>query len=189
MNECVNDMDHDDIISASTDEELVRRFRDGTASGRVILTELVSRYFGFLKSRTLELCPDSSAFEDLLHEGILGFITAVRRYDESKGRFFPFAYSCVSNRITDALRRRSDTVYLAEDEEDGSLSPEAAFINRELAADALAALSPLEYEVLLHRISGHSFDETAQALNVSKRSAENAAVRARQKLRRQFPSE
>ncbi len=174
----------DDIISRCSDEELVRRFREGTSAERVVLTELVSRYFGFLKSRTAELCSDSSAFEDLLHEGILGFITAVRRFDEQKGRFFPFAYACVSNRITDAQRRRTDTLYLDEDDEqDSALSPEAAVISRELAADALAALSPLEYEVLLLRISGHSFDETAQALNVTRRSAENAAGRARQKLR------
>lgn len=180
----------EDVFSGFSDEELVIRFKEqGSAASRVaILTELVSRYFGFLKSRTAELCADNSLYEDLLHEGILGFISAVRGFEAEKGRFFPYAYSCVSNRIIDAQRRRCDTVYLDDDREDTALSPEAAVISRELAADALSALSRLEYEVLLLRIAGHSFDEAAQILSVPRRSAENAAVRARHKLKRRFPS-
>ena len=173
-----------DIYSSFTDEELAEMVRsEGHRRRTLILAELFSRYFGFLKSRTAQLCDDPGEYEDLLHEGMAGFIKAVDSFDagKEKRRFFPFMYACVSNRITDALRRRRDDCEEAEAGEE--MSPEMRFIIREMIEDALSMLSPLEAEVLLLRYAGHSYSEAGDKLSVSEKAAENAAARAHHKLR------
>ena len=46
-------------------------------------------------------------------------------------------------------------------------------------------LTPLEYSVLLLRLSNHSYEEIATRLGVSKKAVDNAVQRLRRKLSRQ----
>ena len=94
-------------------------------------------------------------------------------------------WSCVRNRMTDWLRRKSDPVD-ADSDEVGSVtqvSPEMSVVVREMIDDALSLLSPLEAKVLLMKYAGYSFEETGDRLSVSRKAAENAAARAQRKLR------
>ncbi|MBR4224709.1 MAG: sigma-70 family RNA polymerase sigma factor [Oscillospiraceae bacterium] len=180
-------MDHGSFSNAS-DEELTALLRssDGSGTRTAVLTELFSRYIGLLKSLASDMCADPSDREDLLHEGMRGFIQAVDRFDcGGEHRFFPYMWSCVRNRMTDQLRRRDLTEELPDDVKSVVWSPEMSVIAREEIHDALSALSPLEASVLMMRYAGYTFSETGEKLRVTRRAAENAAARARQKLTRQ----
>ena len=176
------------FYSEASDEELAALLKSPAEGHRrtAVLTELFSRYIAFMKDMASRMCGTPSDYEDLLHEGMRGFIQAVDCFDPERGkRFFPFMWSCVRNRMTDWLRRKSDPVD-ADSDEVGSVtqvSPEMSVVVREMIDDALSLLSPLEAKVLLMKYAGYSFEETGDRLSVSRKAAENAAARAQRKLR------
>lgn len=50
-------------------------------------------------------------YEDLVQEGVVGMITAVKRYDESKGAFTTYAYKWITKAISDACEKSEPIVY------------------------------------------------------------------------------
>ncbi len=138
--------------------------------------------------------------EDLVQEGMLGFLESVKRFDISKGvSFATFASRCIENRIKSALRSNfnsgnaalsgavsfddspdipggEDPVKFTEDSEQMSKIRE---ISRE-------RLSEFEQSVLELRMQGDSYARTAQALGCSEKSVDNALQRIRRKLKDLF---
>ena len=88
-----------------TDEELQSMAVNGDACAQ---EELIERYSRLVKicARPYFLAGGDS--EDLIQEGMLGLLSAIRSYEpESGAAFRPFAEVCIRNRIRQAVRSAS----------------------------------------------------------------------------------
>lgn len=182
-----------DSLSACSDEELVERCRGGRLSVPAA-SELIYRYFGFIKSKAASMCGSASVCDDFVQEGMLGFLSAVRHYSSEKGTSFSsYAYSCVVNRMKTAAaklsRLQSSEEGSDEDKGEDNLTPENIIIQRELFRELEDILSPMEYEIFRLSITGLTAEEIARKLNISVKSAENAVSRARRKLKGKIADE
>lgn len=187
--------EHKDSLSLLSDEELVLRCRsecESKSSHALFMTELVCRYFPYVKSAASRYCGDVSYYDDLVEEGLIGLMNAVRGYSvEKDGKagsgFSSFAGVCIVNRIKTAAVRLSRHSHgeVSDPDEEGSdtLTPENILLERELIGEVKSKLSPLEYRIFTLYISGCKGKQAAAALNISEKSAENAAERMRKKLR------
>jgi RNA polymerase sporulation-specific sigma factor len=142
--------------------------------------------------------------EDLIQDGMLGLLSAIRTFDPSCGvRFETYAGACIRNRIITAVKSAArfknvplnDYVPLESTrlEKDGpgaayQRDPEELFIAREQASAATKSLydslSKFEAEVLGLYLEGFSYDEIAEKVNKSPKSVDNAVQRIRKKLMR-----
>jgi RNA polymerase sporulation-specific sigma factor len=150
--------------------------------------------------------------EDLLQEGFIGVLGAIKQFDESQGMGFAgFASLCVKRRIANALKLanrkkhsplntyvslndviRDDEGNSFEDElsetavAPENLSPEEILIKNEeeqlLNTRLTEVLTHLELDVLLSIVDGFSYAETAKRLGVSEKSVDNARQRIKNKL-------
>ena len=131
--------------------------------------------------------------EDLIQEGMLGLLAAIREFRPDRGaRFATYAQVCVRRRIISAVRSASggkhaplnDYVSLELlSEEAGEADPEDLIIRREalhaLEADISESLTRLERQVLARYLEGESYAEIARAVGRSPKSVDNAVQRIR----------
>ena len=134
--------------------------------------------------------------DDLLQEGLLGLMTAVRTYRPGGEASFPtYARVCVNNRIRSALRKVSGAKRVPENElvpwEDNlgaapSLSLEEMQDLREECKQILDAietgLSATEKSVLKLFLSGLSYSEIAEKIGYSPKTVDNALKSVRHNL-------
>ncbi|UKI23439.1 MAG: sigma-70 family RNA polymerase sigma factor [Anaerotruncus sp.] len=138
--------------------------------------------------------------EDLMQEGMIGLLAAIKSYDESKKNFvfLSYAYTCVGNSIQTALRKvnrkkdfpKNSLVPFEKEFVDGkanSLSAEDSFLAEESVSMLLQqldkSLSKMENSVLRLFLVGCSYNEIAQRLNKSPKAIDNALQRIRKKLK------
>ena len=176
-----------DVLSERSDEELAMLCRENKLCVSCY-SELIYRFFPLIKNKAAAICPDPSAYDDFIQEGMLGLLSAVRGYKEDKSsKFSSFAYSCVVNRMKTAaakLRGQQFAEDNSENEEPAStLTPETIIIQREILKELENTLSPMERRCFLLHISGLTFEEIGTRLGISEKSAKNAAGRAGAKLR------
>lgn len=144
--------------------------------------------------------------EDLIQEGMLGLLSAIREYDREKGASFKtYARTCIHNRIRSAVRsaRRlknaplNDGVSLDDvlSDESQSLgthyyarSPEEQVLARETENEFISAysrcLSKLEAEILDLYLDGLTYEEMAVTAGRDVKAVDNAVQRIRRKLAR-----
>ena len=147
--------------------------------------------------------------EDLIQEGMMGFLSAVRDYDPDMcASFRTYSELCIKLRILSAVRNASrlkhtflnDGVSLEEilsDEsqtltafsvETFSRAPEEQVLARETKNDFLSTysrlLSRFENRVLDLYLDGLSYSEIAEICCKPQKSVDNAVQRIRQKLAR-----
>ena len=184
-----------------SDQELQQMYCEGDQTAG---NELMQRYRQMVRSCTRPYFLAGGDSEDLLQEGMIGLLSAMREYKSEAGTTFrTFAELCVRRRVISAAKAASrqkhaplnDGVSLEEllsVEGSGALpdhfsrSPEDELLERESAQDFLNAysgyLSPFEAEILGHYLSGLSFGEIAQRCGRSEKSVDNAVQRIRKKL-------
>lgn len=190
-------MDSSHSQSAPDDMPLVLAARDGDASA---MARLITRYTPMIRKASAGISAVTLDSDDKAQEGMLGFVNAVYTYSPARYSvpFGAYASVCVYNSIRSAIRRQytakrsadNDSVSL-DDVGAGSLPavmpPEMRIIEREQYTELLnsffSALSPLEKKVLSLYLSGYSYSEIAQKLQITKKSADNALLRIRHKLR------
>lgn len=192
--------------SKFTDNELIESVRAGDEEAE---QQLALRY-----SRLVKIC--SRPFflvggdgEDLIQEGMLGLLSAIREYDVSMNTSFKtYAEICVKHRIYSAIKMASrkkheplnEMVSLDDVLSDESLSkagdsgrtlrriPEEQVLAQESADEIIQAysrcLSRFETEILELYLNGLSYSEIAAACNRSEKSVDNAVQRIRRKLAR-----
>ena len=196
------------ILPEPSDKTLCLRAADGSREAE---EELVRRYYGLVRSCARPLFLAGGDSEDLIQEGMLGFIRAIREYDGAKAASFrTFAEVCIRNRLISALRAASrdkhtplnQSVPLDTPFFDGnsyafgtlraSSDPEELIIDRDRAAEALEStrkqLSKFEAKILGLYLDGLSCHEIAQAVGKSPKSVDNAVQRVRRKAARQLSS-
>jgi len=141
--------------------------------------------------------------EDLIQEGMLGLLSAIRTFDPTKAvKFKTYAESCVRRRIYSAIRSASgykhtplnsyisleshgldesntQNAYFLRDPEDFVIARESA---GEVERLLYGALSRFESGVLQLYLEGMSYKEMAAHLSKPSKSIDNAVQRIRKKL-------
>lgn len=196
---------HEEKRSEITDESLCARAASGD---RAAEEALVLRHTRLVRvcARPFFLAGGDS--EDLIQEGMLGLLSAIREFRPQKGASFrTFAEVCVRRRIISVVRSAAGGKHLPLNDSvslDPSLflanqdftsfgtayhhqrNPEDVVIHEEnLSAleDAIyQGLTRLEAQVLEHYLGGLSYAEIAEEVQRSTKSVDNAVQRIRRKI-------
>ena len=169
---------------------------------------LVTRYHRLVRAITRPYFLAGGDSDDLIQEGMMGLMKAVREFNCSKeASFRTFAEVCIRNRVFSALRAAArekhsplnqsisletpffdGNAYAAVNGHSFSTDPEELIILRENAERDLLRinqqLSPLERRVLSLYLDGMTCGEIADRLNKPAKSVENAVQRIRRKAAR-----
>lgn len=181
-----NEKSNDSILSnaQSSDEN---HLESAIRQNRAMVEQIAFRY----KDSPMER-------EDIIQEGMIGLLAAVKSYDSSRGASFKtYAATCIDNSIQSALKkfsRKKDIpshsfVEYSEEEiplENGFDSAEDIYIAQEsvslLTKVLRENLSDFENEVLRLHIVGCSYNEIASRLSKTPKAIDNALQRVRKKL-------
>lgn len=178
-----------------TDEALVPAAQAGDDAA---VTELVTRYLPMIRRRASRYFLPGMEGEDVVQEGLIGLLKAVRLYDRAQGPFSAFASVCVGTSLATAakaaLSQKSrplsdysplDELETARQERTVSLEEEIIIAEQweELNRKIHAFLSSFEQQALTLYLSGHSYLEISQLLHTTSKAVDNALQRVRRKLR------
>ena len=188
-------------FTTETDEELQAHAREDVPGAEEALAERYARVVRVCARPYFLIGGDS---EDLIQEGMLGLLSAIREYHSGKGASFKtYAQTCIHNRIVSAVRSAqrmknaplNDGVPLEEvlSDESQSLgtnfyqrSPEEQVLARESEKEFISAysrcLSKLEAKILRLYLDGLSYHEMAGILGRDTKAIDNAVQRIRRKL-------
>lgn len=184
---------------SDSDSVLCRLAQQGD---RVAEEQLVCRYARLVKSCARTYFLAGADGEDLIQEGMLGLLKAVRAFDERKGvPFEAFAHLCIKRRLLNTLKygehrgADSQTVFIGEplfDDKDAASAVSAPISDpmllvigmeeqRELKRQLSSLLSVFEAKVLELFLEGYSYEEMSRLLGKSIKSVDNAIQRIRRK--------
>ena len=131
--------------------------------------------------------------EDLVQEGMIALLDALRAYDADRGASFKtFAYVCITNHLTTVTERADKRVETVSIDDSGrdfipGKDPQELAVSRvylkNWLIDAYKLLSPLEEKVLKLYLSGHSYRQISEVTEMSEKAVDNALCRAKHKLR------
>ncbi|WMJ84399.1 sigma-70 family RNA polymerase sigma factor [Oscillospiraceae bacterium LTW-04] len=161
---------------------------------------LLERYLPMVHSRANAFRQKGVETDDLIQEGVIGLLHAIRAYDHKYGASFEtFAYVCITNRLRSAVATASrklpivslescppwgENYWKTTQEED----PQEIVINREQLGQWLhrvdTCLSGFEHQVIRYYLGGYSYQEIARLLQSTTKAVDNALQRTRRKLRR-----
>lgn len=190
-----------EVYSSHTDEQLVLLARQGHEEA---LTALLVKYTPLVKARVSAFRVAGLEQEDLVQEGMLGLLGAIRVFDSRQASFSTFARLCVDRMLITAVRASKRQKQIPQNQlvdigaaDDHNLSdklsssdmqnPEAIVIAQEEAErfrqKASKSLSQMEYQVLCAYLADSNYEEIARRLEMSAKSVDNALQRIRHKLR------
>ena len=189
-----------------TDEQLAAMAREGSETAEEIL---IDKYKGLAKLKAKAYFIAGGDQEDVVQEGMIGLMKAVRNFDpEREVSFKTFASTCINNQIIKAIRNAdreknhplNEAVSLSDTVEssDESLTigdivrasmfdePEQKLIYREMQerieSNINANFSDLEKKVLRGKLAGKNYIEIARELGKSPKTIDNAIQRVRRKV-------
>lgn len=185
-----------------SDEDLCLRAASGDQDAEEIL---VTRYSRLVRMFARPLFLVGGDSEDLIQEGMLGLLTAIRGFDPQKtASFHTYAEICIRSRLVTAIRAAQrdkhsplnhsisfetplfdgTSTHLFPSEE----SPEDVIIGREEFQERLDALkgqlSGFEAKILSYYLGGLSCAEIASRVGRTPKSVDNAVQRIRRKMAR-----
>ena len=170
-----------------------------TPLGGLSEEELVEKYTKLVRRCARPYFLAGGDGEDLIQEGMLGLLSAIRGFDSGRGvPFEAYAELCVRRRIYSALRRlsadRELTGFISLEsqspddisERNPVLGPEELVIARERAHEITGrlknGLSKFESAVINLYLDGCTYGEMSRALGRNYKSVDNAVQRIRRKL-------
>lgn len=184
-----------------SDEELQALAHEGRSEAE---DALARRYVRLVRICARPFFLSGGNSEDLIQEGMLGLLYAIREYDpEKSASFHTFAEICIRNHIHSAIRSAArkkhaplnDGVSLDDVLSDDSQplgaqfiqrSPEEQVLARETEKELMTAsaqrLSELEASILSLYLSGLSYQEMAAQTGRDIKAVDNAVQRIRKKL-------
>lgn len=179
-----------------SDEELAVRAANGDDASMALLIAVVTP---IAKAKASGFANARISGEDLVQEGMLGFLDAVKTFDVSRGvPFKAYAEACINNRIISAVRvsynnknaALSNAVSYDEeaaDRSDNTTDP-ANIITEKDETEYLAGLlnkglSDFEKQVVDLRLLDKSYSQIAEMLGCSDKAVDNALQRIRKKMR------
>lgn len=196
-----------------TDEQLLCDYKNGNQE---IMDYLMVKYKSMVRKKARAMYLLGGENEDLIQEGMIGLIKAVRDFDVTqKTSFSSFAELCVSRQIYSAIEASNrkkhlplnSYVSLYEDSEQvgegRSLplidtiesskenDPEVLYFGKEyteaFAEQLKELLSPLENHVLYLHLMGTDYRTIAELLGKSPKSVDNALQRIKTKAQKILP--
>ncbi len=188
-----------------SDEELQRLAISGDRDAE---ERLVEKYARLVRACARPFFLAGGDSEDLIQEGMLGLIYALRDYDPNGGASFKtYAELCIRRRMYSAIKSAAgskhaplnDYVPLEAPSIDGEplladsilhaafrREPEDLLIDKErsdeILSDFAVHLSGLEAEIMGLYLKGLSYREIAKKINKPLKSVDNAVQRVRRKL-------
>ena len=191
-----------------SDDQLCSMAADGSREAEEML---ITRYTRLVRAVARPYFLAGGDSDDLIQEGMIGLMKAVREFDGAKeASFRTFAEVCIRNRVYSVLRSANrekhsplnqsisieplffDTNPLATGAYHTISNPEDLLIVRENAADLRhkieSWLSHFEKRVLDLYLDGLTGREIAQKVQKPPKSVENAVQRIRRKVARQLAS-
>ena len=198
-----------EILEQHPDEELTVLASAGVRQAEEVL---VSRYHRLVRTCARPYFLAGGDSEDLIQEGMLGLIKAVREYDAQKeASFRTFAEICIRSRLYSVLRDTArdkhkalnqsvslDTPYFDSNSYTSGTNnlaqrnPEDFLIDREHTAALLSGvrkqLSEFEAKILGYYLDGLSCREIADTVGKPQKSVDNAVQRIRRKVAQQLLS-
>ncbi len=181
-----------------SDEELAVLAANGDDEA---MAHLISAVTPIAKAKASGFANARISNEDLVQEGMLGFLDAVKKFDPSKSvPFRAFAETCINNRIISAVRMNfnsknaalSNAVSIEADSVDFATGSDPADIisdkfETEYLAELLSSgLSDFERQVIDLRLKNKSYAQIAQELCRSEKAVDNALQRIKSKMRRKL---
>ena len=196
-----------------TDEQLLCDYKNGNQE---IMDYLMVKYKSMVRKKARAMYLLGGENEDLIQEGMIGLIKAVRDFDVTqKTSFSSFAELCVSRQMYSAIEASNrkkhlplnSYVSLYEDSEQvgegRSLplidtiesskenDPEVLYFGKEyteaFAEQLKELLSPLENHVLYLHLMGTDYRTIAELLGKSPKSVDNALQRIKTKSQKILP--
>ena len=196
-----------------TDEQLLCDYKNGNQE---IMDYLMVKYKSMVRKKARAMYLLGGENEDLIQEGMIGLIKAVRDFDVTqKTSFSSFAELCVSRQMYSAIEASNrkkhlplnSYVALYEDSEEvgegRSLplidtiesskenDPEVLYFGKEyteaFAEQLKELLSPLENHVLYLHLMGTDYRTIAELLGKSPKSVDNALQRIKTKAQKILP--
>lgn len=196
-----------------TDEQLLCDYKNGNQE---IMDYLMVKYKSMVRKKARAMYLLGGENEDLIQEGMIGLIKAVRDFDVTKKTSFSsFAELCVSRQMYSAIEASNrkkhlplnSYVSLYEDSEQvgegRSLplidtiesskenDPEVLYFGKEyteaFAEQLKELLSPLENHVLYLHLMGTDYRTIAELLGKSPKSVDNALQRIKTKAQKILP--
>lgn len=196
-----------------TDEQLLCDYKNGNQE---IMDYLMVKYKSMVRKKARAIYLLGGENEDLIQEGMIGLIKAVRDFDVTqKTSFSSFAELCVSRQMYSAIEASNrkkhlplnSYVSLYEDSEQvgegRSLplidtiesskenDPEVLYFGKEyteaFAEQLKELLSPLENHVLYLHLMGTDYRTIAELLGKSPKSVDNALQRIKTKAQKILP--
>lgn len=176
------------------DSELIRLYN---AADDYAISVLLKRYSGMVLSRVSAYLShyDFLESDDLYQEGMIAVYFAIKSFDFKSSSFSTFARLCIDRAIIDLIRKsyskksvpQSMLVEFEDVPVDLSLSPEQICLGKEKLLEfnkkLKTVLSDKEYTVLVAYLSGSSYIEIANKLNISEKAVDNALYRIKRKLK------
>ena len=196
-----------------TDEQLLCDYKNGNQE---IMDYLMVKYKSMVRKKARAMYLLGGENEDLIQEGMIGLIKAVRDFDVTqKTSFSSFAELCVSRQMYSAIEASNRKKHLplnsyislyedSEQEGEGrSLplidtiesskenDPEVLYFGKEyteaFAEQMKELLSPLENHVLYLHLMGTDYRTIAELLGKSPKSVDNALQRIKTKAQKILP--
>ena len=196
-----------------TDEQLLCDYKNGNQE---IMDYLMVKYKSMVRKKARAMYLLGGENEDLIQEGMIGLIKAVRDFDVTqKTSFSSFAEICVSRQMYSAIEASNRKKHLplnsyislyedSEQEGEGrSLplidtiesskenDPEVLYFGKEyteaFAEQLKELLSPLENHVLYLHLMGTDYRTIAELLGKSPKSVDNALQRIKTKAQKILP--
>lgn len=198
---------------AITDEQLISDFRNGNSE---IMDYIMVKYKSMVRKKARAMYLIGGENEDLIQEGMIGLIKAVRDYNPSQGTAFAsFAELCVSRQMYTAIEasKRKKHIplnsYISLYEEGGNAdeektlplidtiepavenNPEALYFGKKFTEafveELKQSLSALENRVLYLHLLGTDYKTIAELLGKSPKAIDNALQRIRAKAEKLLP--
>lgn len=178
-----------------TDEKLAAMAKAGNTRS---ISELVVRFTPVVTLYAKRYANIGPELEDLMQEGMIALLGAIRSYREDGGaQFSTYASRCIANKILSAITayyrgKNSPLNFYASLDEAEQCSapshsdPQEMFIHKEeeqrRREQMNSLLSVFEMEALRLYLSGYRYEEIAQCLGCTTKSVDNALQRVRRKL-------
>lgn len=182
---------------------LVRTNEDNDA-----MEYLIKKYMPLVKKESRKLYIIGADDDDMIQEGMIGLIKAIRDYSDDKGATFAtFANVCVKRQLLTAVNTSNRqkhlplnsyvSLYATEGEDevtivdeliaDSNSEPEEIVIDRAGKEDLYKIidmkLSRFEKQVLNEYLTGDSYEAIGKRINKSPKSIDNAIQRIRKKIK------
>ena len=190
----------DKEYSKLTDEELIRKYRDGD---QAILNFICEKYKPLVLKNSKKYFLVGGENEDLIQEGMIGLFSAIGDYNFSSDvTFFHFAQMCIDRQMIKAIeasnRKKHSPLnaYVSLYDEDGAEREEPAFTtddpaeivieaeeNLDLIDRLKKALSPMEKQVFELYMQDYDYREIAAKLGKTEKSVDNTLTRIKSKAK------